>query len=76
MGYRLGGTGGTSPRTASDFSIAGNRLTAAARNGNGRFEFSADGTSGFNFGSFVIAVLGAILLLILYRVLVGRRTSA
>jgi uncharacterized membrane protein YeaQ/YmgE (transglycosylase-associated protein family) len=31
---------------------------------------------GFNFGSFVIAVLGAILLLILYRVLVGRRTSA
>lgn len=34
------------------------------------------GVDGFNFGSFVIAVLGAILLLILYRVLVGRRTSA
>jgi uncharacterized membrane protein YeaQ/YmgE (transglycosylase-associated protein family) len=33
------------------------------------------GVDGFNFGSFVIAVLGAILLLILYRVLVGRRTS-
>jgi uncharacterized membrane protein YeaQ/YmgE (transglycosylase-associated protein family) len=31
---------------------------------------------GFNFGSFIIAVLGAIVLLILYRVLVGRRTSA
>ena len=30
---------------------------------------------GFNFGSFVIAVLGAIVLLILYRVLIGRRTS-
>jgi len=53
MGYRLGGTGGTSPRQASDFSIAGNRLAVAARNGNGRFEFSADGTSGFNFGSFL-----------------------
>lgn len=52
-GYRLGGTGGTSPRQASDFSITGNRLTAAPRNGNGRFEFSADGTSGFNFGSFL-----------------------
>ena len=34
------------------------------------------GVDGFNFGSFGIAVLGAILLLILYRVLVGRRTSA
>ena len=34
------------------------------------------GVDGFNFGSFVIAVLGAILLLILYRVLVWRRTSA
>jgi hypothetical protein len=28
-------------------------LTAAPRNGNGRFEFSADGTSGFNFGNFL-----------------------
>ena len=34
------------------------------------------GVDGFNFGCFVIAVVGAILLLILYRVLVGRRTSA
>jgi uncharacterized membrane protein YeaQ/YmgE (transglycosylase-associated protein family) len=34
------------------------------------------GVDGFDFGSFVIAVLGAIVLLILYRVLVGRRTSA
>ena len=30
VGYRLGGTGGTSPRQASDFSITGNRLAAAA----------------------------------------------
>ena len=30
VGYRLGGTGGTSPRQASDFSIAGNRLAVAA----------------------------------------------
>jgi hypothetical protein len=52
-GYRLGGTGGTSPRQAADFSITSSRLTAAPRNGNGRFEFSADGTSGFNFGSFL-----------------------
>jgi uncharacterized membrane protein YeaQ/YmgE (transglycosylase-associated protein family) len=29
--------------------------------------------TGFNFGSFVIAVLGAILLLIAYRMLAGRR---
>ncbi len=53
VGYRLGATGGTSPRQASDFSITGNRLTAAPRNGNGRFEFTPDGTSGFNFGSFL-----------------------
>lgn len=53
LGYRLGGTGGTSPRQASDFSIAGNRLTVAPRNGNGRFEFSPDGTSGYNLGSFL-----------------------
>ncbi len=51
--YRLGATGGIDPRQASDFSIVGNRLAAAARNGNGRFEFSADGASGFNFGSFL-----------------------
>ena len=53
VGYRLGRTGGTSPRQASDFSIAGNRLAAAARDGNGRFEFSPNGTSGFNFGRFL-----------------------
>lgn len=50
FGYRLGSTGGTSPRQASDFSISGNRLAAAPRNGNGRFEFSADGITPFNFG--------------------------
>ncbi|MFO1154853.1 MAG: GlsB/YeaQ/YmgE family stress response membrane protein [Rhodospirillales bacterium] len=30
---------------------------------------------GFNFGSFVIAVIGAVVLLILYRVLVSRRSA-
>ncbi len=50
LGYRLGGTGGTSPRQAADFSIAANRLSVAPTNGNGRFEFSADGVAGFNFG--------------------------
>ncbi|MFN7140001.1 MAG: sulfatase, partial [Limisphaerales bacterium] len=53
IGYRLGATGGTSPRQASDFSISNNRLAVAPRNGNGRFELTADGTSGFNFGSFL-----------------------
>ena len=53
IGYRLGATGGPSPRQASDFSINGNRLTVASRNGNGRFEFTADGTSGFDFGSLL-----------------------
>lgn len=53
FGYRLGSTGGTSPRQASDFSIAGNRLTVAPRNGNGRFEFSPDGTVPFNFGPWL-----------------------
>lgn len=52
-GYRLGATGGTSPRQASDFSISTNRLSAAPRNGNGRFEFTADGTTGFDFGSML-----------------------
>ncbi len=52
-GYRLGSTGGTSPRQASDFSIQGNRLTAAPRNGNGRFEFSPDGTAALNFGGML-----------------------
>lgn len=52
-GYRLGATGGNSPRQASDFSISNNRLTVAPRQGNGRFEFTADGTSGFNFGEYL-----------------------
>ena len=53
FGYRLGSTGGTSPRQASDFRISENRLTVAPRNGNGRFEFSADGAAGFNFGRWL-----------------------
>lgn len=52
-GYRLGSTGGPSPRQASDFSIVGNQLSIAPRNGNGRFEFSPDGTSGFDFGNYL-----------------------
>ncbi len=31
--------------------------------------------SGFNFGSIVIAILGAILLLIIYRMIVGKRAK-
>ena len=31
------------------------------------------GVSGFNFGSFLIAVLGAILLLVIYRAMSNRR---
>lgn len=53
LGYRLGATGGTSPRVASDFSITTNRLSVSARNGNGRFEFSADGATGFDFGPYL-----------------------
>jgi len=54
IGYRLGGTGGNPPRQASDFSIVSNRLSAAARTGgNGRFEFTSDGTSGYDFGNFL-----------------------
>jgi hypothetical protein len=52
-GYRFGASGGTSPRVASDFSILGNRLTVAPRNGNGRFEMSPDGVNGFDFGSYI-----------------------
>lgn len=33
------------------------------------------GVTGFNLGSFIIAVLGAILLLLLYRMLKGRKSS-
>jgi uncharacterized membrane protein YeaQ/YmgE (transglycosylase-associated protein family) len=32
--------------------------------------------SGFNLGSIIIAVLGAILLLFIYRLIVGRRAKA
>ena len=46
---------------------------AATPTGSGNAGGAVDG---FNFGSFVIAVLGAIVLLMLYRVVIGRRTSA
>lgn len=52
-GYRLGGTGGTVPRQGSDFSIQQNQLAVAPRNGNGRFEFSPDGTTPYNFGPYL-----------------------
>lgn len=50
VGYRLGTTSG---RTASDFSIVTNQLTAAPRNANCRFELSADGVTAFNFGYYL-----------------------
>ena len=50
FGYRLGTTSG---RLASDFSIVTNRLTAAPRNANCRFEFSADSVTAFDFGSYL-----------------------
>lgn len=34
------------------------------------------GVEGFDFGSFVIAVLGAILLLVIYRMMTGRKRHA
>lgn len=52
-GYRLGATGGSSPRTAGDFSISTNRLAAASRDGNGRFEFSVDGSQPVDFGPYL-----------------------
>jgi arylsulfatase A-like enzyme len=52
-GYRLGGTGGTLPRQPSDFSISDNKMVIAARNGNGRFEFSHDGTTPLDFGPYL-----------------------
>ncbi len=52
-GYRLGATAGTSPRQAADFSISNNRLSVAPRNGNGRFELSADGVTALNLGPFL-----------------------
>ena len=50
FGYRLGTTSG---RLASDFSITNNRLTAAPRNANCRFEFSADSVTAYDFGNFL-----------------------
>jgi arylsulfatase A-like enzyme len=50
FGYRLGTTAG---RLASDFSIVGNRLTAAAQNGNCRFEFSQDSITAFDLGEYL-----------------------
>lgn len=35
--------------------------------------FGLGGVTGFNFGSFIVAVLGAILLLVVYRMMQGRR---
>jgi len=34
------------------------------------------GVSGFNLGSIIVAILGAILLLLIYRFVVGRRARA
>ena len=34
------------------------------------------GVEGFDFGSFLIAVLGAILLLVIYRMMTGRKRHA
>ncbi|HEX7035362.1 MAG TPA: GlsB/YeaQ/YmgE family stress response membrane protein [Pseudomonadales bacterium] len=34
------------------------------------------GVEGFDFGSFLIAVLGAIVLLLIYRMMVGRKRHA
>ena len=50
FGYRLGTTSG---RLASDFTVAGNRLTVAPRNANGRFEFSADSITAVNLGGYL-----------------------
>lgn len=35
--------------------------------------FGFGGVTGFNFGSFIVAVLGAIILLVAYRMIRGRR---
>ncbi|VGO13310.1 Choline-sulfatase [Pontiella desulfatans] len=49
VGYAYGG--GSRPET--DFSITGNRLSVIPANANARFEFSADGATGFDFGSWL-----------------------
>ncbi|WP_168442114.1 sulfatase family protein [Pontiella desulfatans] len=43
----------TGSRPATDFSITGNRLSAIPDNANARFEFSANGSTGFDFGSWL-----------------------
>lgn len=48
-GYRWGGGG----RPASDFTITGNRLDVIPRDANARFEFTDNGTSGFDFGPWL-----------------------
>src|SRR5438034_11822348 len=42
----------------------------------GRAIWGSPGVTGFDFGSFGLAVLGAIVLLFLYRMMVGRRSTA
>jgi uncharacterized membrane protein YeaQ/YmgE (transglycosylase-associated protein family) len=37
--------------------------------------FGGDGVSGLNLGSIIVAVVGALILLALYRVIAGRRRS-
>src|SRR5438270_11763937 len=41
----------------------------------GRAIWGSQGVTGFDFGSFGLAVLGAIVLLAIYRMIVGRRSS-
>ena len=42
----------------------------------GRAIWGSEGVTGFNLPSFGLAVLGSILLLFLYRMMVGRRSGA
>jgi len=41
----------------------------------GRAIWGSPGVTGFDFGSFGLAVLGAIVLLFMYRMIVGRRST-
>jgi uncharacterized membrane protein YeaQ/YmgE (transglycosylase-associated protein family) len=41
----------------------------------GRAIWGSPGVTGFDFGSFGLAVLGAIVLLFIYRMIVGRRST-
>jgi len=38
--------------------------------------FGAEGVTGFNLYSMIVAVIGAIVVLVIYHALVGRRTTA